>query len=366
MGASESLLETCFWKADSFKEYGLYVLRFYKDCNVIFVIVDDRLPVKEKDRKLIFAGNKDPNELWVPLIEKAYAKLHGCYKALIGGYTHNGLADMTGFCPRLIVMREGFLGYSEKYEDDDIWKLLVQYKRWNSLMGCSIQSNPKEKHKVEADAGNGLHMGHAYSLLNIGEIDLSKRKGGPGGAPDMLRLVKLRNPWGRGEWEGPFGDRSEEREVLHKEQIELVFNAHEREQEHTVVDFNDGTFFMKFDDWLKHFTSLFVAVNFPPSWTGKRTQGQWSADQGGNRDMGTWISNPQIKFRLEEDPVRPKEEYRQVFVGLYIKDSRLTMGGDYYQVLTLSVYSFRLINQNLFYIYYVFYVGSTLCNTASV
>lgn len=341
MGANESLLQTCFWKEDSFKEYGLYVLRFYKDCNVIYVIVDDRLPVKNKDGKLIFAGNKDPNELWVPLIEKAYAKLHGCYKALIGGYTHNGLADMTGFCPRLIVMREGFLGYSEKYQKDDIWKLLVQYKGWNSLMGCSIQSNPKDKQQVEADAGHGLHMGHAYSLLGIGEIDINKApvNGKPavaGAKPNMLRLVKLRNPWGRGEWEGPFGDRSDERE-LHSAEIDREFNTKEREQERAVVNFNDGTFFMTFDDWLKNYTSLFVAVNFPSTWTGKRTQGAWAGDQGGNRDMGTWISNPKIKFKLERDPSKPNEEYRQVFVGLYIKDARLTLGGDYFKVKTNSL-----------------------------
>ncbi|KAJ1399835.1 hypothetical protein B484DRAFT_245813 [Ochromonadaceae sp. CCMP2298] len=327
MGANEDLLQVCFWKQDSFKEHGLYVLRFYKDCNVIFVIVDDRLPVKNKDGRLIFAGNKDPNELWVPLIEKAYAKLHGCYKALIGGFTHYGLADMTGFCPRLIVMREGYLGFSEKHAPDEIWRLLRQYKTWHSLMGCSIQSNPKEKHKVEADAGNGLHMGHAYSLLGLDEIDI-----GTPGQPNTVRLVKLRNPWGRGEWEGAYGDRSDEREK-YKSQIDLVFNQKERVQERAEINFMDGTFFMAFEDWLHHFTSLFVAVNFPSSWTGKRTQGQWSSDKGGNRDMGTWVSNPQIKFRLERDPGSAPDsvEYRQVFVGLYTKDSRLSMGVEYYK-----------------------------------
>lgn len=328
LGADDNLLESCFWKRSAFQEYGLYVLRFFKDCSVMYVIVDDRLPVKAKDGRLIFAANKDPNELWVPLIEKAYAKLHGCYKSLIGGYTHYGLADMTGFCPRLVVMREGYLGFSEPYTPDDVWSLLHRYFKWNSLMGCSIQSNPKEKNKVEADAGQGLHFGHAYSLLGIGEITVDKKDSKTG----TMKLIKLRNPWGRGEWEGRFGDRSDEREKYNSE-IEKAFNATARDVEKLTQNFNDGTFIMPFDDWLKYYTSLFVAINFPKTWCGKRTQGVFSSEQGGNREMGTWITNPKFKLRLERDPAQPvvEDEYKQVFVGIYIKDSRLTLGFDYYK-----------------------------------
>ena len=46
--------------------------------------------------------------------------------------------------------------------------------------------------QVEADVGDGLKMGHAYSLLGVGEI------AGSDGKP--IRLVKCRNPWGFGEW----------------------------------------------------------------------------------------------------------------------------------------------------------------------
>lgn len=320
LGAQDNLLDLCFYRGNDFQEYGLFVLRFFKDCNVIYLIVDDRLPVKAKDGRLIFAANKDPNELWVPLIEKAYAKLHGCYKSLIGGYTHYGLADMTGFCPRLLVMRDGYLGYSEPYSDEDIWLILQRYLSWNSLMGCSIQSNPKEKNKVEADAGQGLHFGHAYSFLGIGEINVDKKISASG----KMRLVKLRNPWGRGEWEGRFNDRSPERETYNTE-IEKAFNVG-KEQEKVQQNFNDGTFLMPFDDWRKYYTSLFVAINFPRTWCGKRAQGNWSSEQGGNRDMGTWITNPKFKLRLEGT-----EGCRQVFVGIYIKDSRLTLGYDYYK-----------------------------------
>lgn len=327
LGADGNLLESCFWRGDNFREFGIYVLRFFKDCNIVYVIIDDRLPVKSKDGRLIFAASKDPNELWVPLIEKAYAKLHGCYKSLIGGYTHYGLADMTGFCPRLIVMREGLLGFSEKYGENEIWTMINQYLKWKSLMGCSIQPNPKEKNKVEADAGNGLFMGHAYSFLAAGEIQIGvdEKKN-----PKFLRMVKLRNPWGRGEWEGPFSDRSEEYD-RHRDEIDRVFNGGVRQQERLEQNFNDGTFLMTFEDWLKYFTSLFIAIQFPESWCGKRAQGKWSVDQGGNREMGTWITNPKFKFQLPKTPGISGTELKHVFIGLYIKDSRMTLGYDYFK-----------------------------------
>jgi calpain-15 len=38
------------------------------------------------------------NELWVLLLEKAYAKLHGSYKNIVGGLPHEAMMDLTG-CP---------------------------------------------------------------------------------------------------------------------------------------------------------------------------------------------------------------------------------------------------------------------------
>jgi hypothetical protein len=79
LGTREDLLKKCFWRLDGYKESGLFVCTFHKDLTVKYVIIDDRLPVSAKTGRLVFATCKDPNELWVPLIEKAYAKVIRVY-----------------------------------------------------------------------------------------------------------------------------------------------------------------------------------------------------------------------------------------------------------------------------------------------
>jgi hypothetical protein len=108
---------------------GVYGFVFYRDGEWISEIVDDMLYLtapdyddcsdarrkiwdeshsrledavsREEYRKafqmgsdaLFYASCSDPNETWVPLMEKAFAKAHGDYKAIAGGWP--GYTDRT-------------------------------------------------------------------------------------------------------------------------------------------------------------------------------------------------------------------------------------------------------------------------------
>ena len=74
-----------------FRSIGMYVIRIFKNFKWIYVVVDDRIPVNKKTKKPIFGHCVKVNELWVALIEKAYAKLHGCYENLTAGYIDEGI-----------------------------------------------------------------------------------------------------------------------------------------------------------------------------------------------------------------------------------------------------------------------------------
>lgn len=47
-------------------------------------------------KTLYFAKSGATGETWVPLIEKAYAKLHGDYVSLSGGKALEAVEDLTG------------------------------------------------------------------------------------------------------------------------------------------------------------------------------------------------------------------------------------------------------------------------------
>lgn len=93
-----------------YRKKGLFVIRIFKNFNWIYVILDERIPVKIKDQLPVFGACKSAHEMWVALIEKAYAKMHGCYGNLISGYVDEGVLELTGFQPEKVLIRNESTG----------------------------------------------------------------------------------------------------------------------------------------------------------------------------------------------------------------------------------------------------------------
>lgn len=78
----------------------------YDEVNMLRVLWEDRDRINSEEtyRKtyqsnsgaLYFASCDNPNETWLPLLEKAYAKAHGDYAAIEGGLNGEGIEDLTG------------------------------------------------------------------------------------------------------------------------------------------------------------------------------------------------------------------------------------------------------------------------------
>lgn len=75
----------------------MYGVKLFKNGQAQTVIIDDFITCKDRDDDPvpIFTKSNGP-ELWVILVEKAWAKIHGSYERIEGGLTGQTFTDLTG------------------------------------------------------------------------------------------------------------------------------------------------------------------------------------------------------------------------------------------------------------------------------
>mmetsp|Transcript_13890 Transcript_13890/g.26293 ORF Transcript_13890/g.26293 Transcript_13890/m.26293 type:complete len:1904 (+) Transcript_13890:1-5712(+) len=261
---------------------GVYSLRFYKNNEVRVVTVDDCFPVDPRGRP-VFARSHEPSEMWVMILEKAYAKLHTCYEAIEAGFVDQALVDMTnGISTRFDMTKENI---KVKIDNGVLWKTLVEYHRQGFLMGAGTPAGSDS----EANASYwGIVQGHAYSILDLFTIDVG------------VNLIQLRNPWGRKEWTGDWSDNSDKWTRRYRALVE-------RRQKKKFVAADDGAFWMEFRDFSIHFEDIYVCRFFEPErgWFAKQTYyGKWDkTNDGGCTNFVTVSQSPQFLLTVHETTI---------------------------------------------------------------
>lgn len=156
---------------------GVYKLRLCKNGEWVTVTIDDYIPCYPEGEPLF--AKCHGNELWVMLLEKAFAKLHGNYYLLRGGFVHEALIDLTG-CPCVSYDIED--EYVQHFvENGQFWELIKYFDEEGYLLSFSTHGEgrwidntiPKdEDDKRQKDGKNAVDLpkGHAFSIVLVKEV----------------------------------------------------------------------------------------------------------------------------------------------------------------------------------------------------
>ncbi|XP_072545600.1 calpain-3 isoform X2 [Salminus brasiliensis] len=304
---NEKLLYRVVPQEQSFSDNyaGVFHFQFWRYGDWVDVVIDDRIPTF--NNQLVFTKSAERNEFWSALLEKAYAKLHGSYEALKGGNTTEAMEDFTGGVTEFYEMKEA---------PKELYKIMKKALERGSLMGCSIDSLVPAR--FETRTATGLVKGHAYSVTAVEECKQNAQK------ESKVRLVRLRNPWGQVEWNGPWSDNSKEWATISKSEKDKL--QHQNAE--------DGEFWMSFDDFKKNYTKLEICNLTPDAldddklhkWTVSVNEGRWvrGCSAGGCRNYpDTFWTNPQYRLRLLEEDDDPEDnEVACTFVVALMQKNR--------------------------------------------
>lgn len=251
---------------------GIFHFRFWRLGQWTDVVVDDRLPVSG-DGTLLFCRSATPREFWSALLEKAYAKLNGCYEALEGGNTAEALVDFTGGVSEpLSLNQEELIQHSDQRKI--LFQTLAHAHSHKALITCSIR--PAEGEALESVLDCGLIKGHAYGVTAVKKLRMSETLHSMCNA-SRLYMVRIRNPWGTTDWTGAWGLGSPEWQQ---------FNRKEKEKMGLIVR-DVGEFWMEFEDFCRYFTDMVVcrlaekSLLWPQShWREVCCHGAWTFTSG--------------------------------------------------------------------------------------
>ena len=165
-------------------------------------MIDDYVPFYSWGDAAL-AKPSDNKGLWPILLEKAFAKFHGNFKAIDGGYPKRAIEMMTGW--------PGFYNSISERSVDTLWNELVDGLAQKNVIVADTKFN--------ITYSNALVPGHAYSV--VGAFKLS----------NGVRLVKMMNPWGVDSYTGEWSDTSTKWNPTLRKEVGAVDNN------------NDGVFF---------------------------------------------------------------------------------------------------------------------------
>jgi hypothetical protein len=296
---------------ESLLDKGILTVQLYKDCLWHDVTVDTRLPCSRGADGLLrpcFGRCVAKEHMWVPLLEKAMAKLYGGYGKLEGGSITEAMADLTGGVTHTYNLMDREV--DELIAEGGLWRDLQSLKKEGNLMACS-RNAPRQDSDLQGPLG--LLVNHAYAILDVRTL------------PDSgHRLLLVRDPWGSGTFTGKWRKQSE---------MWKLYPTAAKCLGHVPED-RSGSFWMTFEELVENMTTVHVCRIFPPQYHSLSVKSEWDGESaGGPPGQAEWFKNPQFRLSVTQnatvvlsvvqyDAKIPGRTHKPVLGGLVVLKAR--------------------------------------------
>eukprot|EP01038_Epipyxis_sp_PR26KG_P006934 gene6934-9488_t len=274
-------------RPDDFLKYGIYTCRFYVDGDWVEVITDTSLPCLKHNitgkYRCAYGNSDNPGELWVALVEKAFAKAMGSYEEIPNIKVQKALLHLTGGSIQHINLKDetakndnisdvhAWNEFKRRIDNDSIFLVLPVERKVDMVTYPAISFSGDT---LAVDHSNDVNDNHTKQ---DGDTSMSSLKAGGQAAeyfiPDMLysvigykdiggyELILMHNPWDNGaySWTGEWSDTSNEWDLF----PDLL---HEIENDPAVLwkrKHPQGYFWISFRNFTKHFHKGYCCKLFP-------------------------------------------------------------------------------------------------------
>ena len=169
---------------DEVNEWGFYAIDLTKNGIPTTVVIDDYIPCDEDEGEPIFANSRN-GDLWVLLLEKAWAKLHGSYMRIENGDSTTVFRDLTGAPTYFMEFYRGEDDYGEEEKEEEPFDDDIQVALTNEMNPivylCSRNEKDVGPEVVETYKKLGIMPDSAFAILKI--LDINDKK-----------ILQIRNP----------------------------------------------------------------------------------------------------------------------------------------------------------------------------
>ena len=154
-------LERLFLSGKHYNPNGLHAVAICLNGIWQEILLDDVFPCTTVANDPAFINTSKRRQLWVMMLEKAWAKVHDGYLNISHGFIREALRDLTGASTKTFFTQENVHGMQKQ------WKILTEAQRNQYVLSAERYDQSGGK--------TGLAGSHAYNLIGVYEVARGKR-----------------------------------------------------------------------------------------------------------------------------------------------------------------------------------------------